>query len=288
MAPGYRVGMDSPITRPLLMAAAAAAALACLLIGAYYVGPVASADGIALHSLGSLTDYPVLRHPAELLAHSADLGPIVAGLAICTIALARQRPLRALAAVAVVAGAGAATLLFKAALAHPRYHPVLGLHQLSPTAFPSGHATAAMSLALAAVLVSSRRWRAAVATGAGIYALGVSVSLIILRWHFPSDVLGGLLVATGVCLLVVAGLRRLERRPLRRAVPALSPRSDGVRAIEAMAALSAAFALGALVLRPHQVGSFAIAHTSATLAVAAIAAVAFLLVSALTAELEAG
>jgi membrane-associated phospholipid phosphatase len=281
--------MDSPITRPLLMAAAAAAALACLLIGAYYVGPVASADGIALHSLGSLTDYPMLRHPAELLAHSADLGPIVAGLAIlCTIALARRRPLRALAAIAVVAGAGAAALLLKAALAHPRYHPVLGLHQLSPTAFPSGHATAAMSLALAAVLVASRRWRAAVATCAGVYALGVSVSLIILRWHFPSDVLGGLLVATGVSLLVVAGLRRLERQPLRRAMPVLSPQSDGIRAIEAMAGLSAALALGAVALRPHQVGSFAVAHTSATLAVAAIAAAAFLLVSALTAELEAG
>ncbi len=272
------------------MAAAAGAALLCVLIGAYFVGPVSSADATALRGLGSLTDHPLLLHTSQLFAHSADLAPIVAGLALlCGIAIAQRRPLRALAAVALVGGAGAVTLLFKAAAAHPRYHPVLGFHQLDDSAFPSGHSTAAMSLALAAVMVAGRRWRVPASIAAGVYTLGVSVSLIILRWHFPSDVLGGMLVATMVSLLVLAGLRRLERRPLdRTVVPRFSPRSGGIRAGEAMVALLAAAGLGAAVMRPHEVAGFAVAHTAATLAVAAIAATAVGLVSALAAELEAG
>jgi membrane-associated phospholipid phosphatase len=282
--------MDPRISRPLFMAAAAAAVLLSVLIGAYYVAPVSSADAGALHGLGSLTDHPLLRHVANLFAHSADPGPIVAGLAgLCAIALVRRRPLRALAAAVLVGGAGAATLLVKAAAAHPRYHPVLGFHQLDASAFPSGHTTAAMSLALAGVMVAGRRWRTPAAIAAGVYALGVSVSLIILRWHFPSDVLGGMLVATMVSLLVVAGLRLLEGRPLDRAVaPRLSPHSAGIRTGEATVGLLAAAAAGAVLLRPHEVAGFAAAHTSATLAVAAIAAVAVGLVSALAAELEAG
>jgi membrane-associated phospholipid phosphatase len=282
--------MDPRIARPLFMAAAAAAALLCLLIGAYYVGPVSSADAIALHGLGSLTDHPLLRHASDLFAHSADPLPIVAGVAaLCAIAVAQRRPMRALAAIALVGGAGVAALLFKTAAAHPRYHPVLGFHQLDATAFPSGHTTAAMSLALAGVMVAGRRWRTPAAIAAGVYVLGVAVSLIILRWHFPSDVLGGMLVATMVSLLVLAGLRLLERRPLDRAVaPRLSPRSVGIRTGEAMVGLLAAAAVGAVLIRPHEVAGFAAAHTSATLAVAAIAAVAVGLVSALAAELEAG
>ena len=89
-------------------------------------------------------------------------------------------------------------------------HPAFG-HGVGPVSFPSGHATAAMSMAVALVLVAPRghRW-AAVILGAA-YALAISVTVIILGWHYPSDVLAGTLVATGFGFLAIAGLRAAGR-----------------------------------------------------------------------------
>ncbi len=74
-------------------------------------------------------------------------------------------------------------------------------------AYPSGHATSAMSIALAAVLVAPPRLRVAVACGAAAYVIAVSTSLLVIGWHLPSDVLGGLLITSGFFFLVVAALR---------------------------------------------------------------------------------
>ena len=115
------------------------------------------------------------------------------------------------AAVVVVAGANLTTQVLKVALAHPRYQPILGAHQLGSIAFPSGHTTAATSIAVAFALVVPRRLQPAAAVlGAGlVFAVGCSV--IVLNWHYPSDVLGGILVAAGWGFAALAGLRIVER-----------------------------------------------------------------------------
>ena len=120
-------------------------------------------------------------------------------------ALGRRR--EALGAVALVAGANLTGLILQVALAHPRFHPILGANQVGAEAYPSGHATSAMSIALAAVLVAPARLRVAVASGAAAYVIAVSTSLMMLGWHFPSDVLGGLLVSSGFFFLAVAAIR---------------------------------------------------------------------------------
>ena len=66
------------------------------------------------------------------------------------------------------------------------------------------------------VLIVPRRHRwAAVILGAA-YAIAISVTVIILGWHYPSDVLAGTLVATGFGFLALAALRAggyLKPRP---------------------------------------------------------------------------
>ncbi|HSD23090.1 MAG TPA: phosphatase PAP2 family protein [Solirubrobacterales bacterium] len=110
----------------------------------------------------------------------------------------------AFAAVAVVAAANLTGLLLKVVLAHPRFYPVLGTDQVGIDAFPSGHATGAMSIALAATLVAPARIRPAVALGAAAYVFAVSILLLVLSWHLPSDVPGGLLVASSFFCAVAA------------------------------------------------------------------------------------
>lgn len=146
-----------------------------------------------------------------------DPGALLPLLALaCGIALARRRPRAALAALAVVAGANLTTQVFKALLAHPRFEAILGAEQIGANSFPSGHTTAVASIAIAFAFVAPREWRPAVAlVGAGLVA-AVGCSLVALDWHYPSDVLGGILVAAGWGFAVLAGLRGTEAKPRRR------------------------------------------------------------------------
>jgi membrane-associated phospholipid phosphatase len=105
-----------------------------------------------------------------------------------------------------VVGANVTTQALKAVLSHPRYQPILGYHQVGPTAFPSGHATAALAMACAFALVVPRPWRPTAITLGALATLAVGCSRVIQHYHYPSDILGGWLVAAGWCFAVVATL----------------------------------------------------------------------------------
>jgi hypothetical protein len=136
-----------------------------------------------------------------------------------------------------------------------------------------------MSVALAAVLVSPGRWRAAVATGAGAYVIGVCTSILVLGWHFPSDVLGGLLVASGFFFCAVAALHAVSA-PSRAAAARERIRLASPRLADL--ALVALVGIGVVVLlRASDLLAFARLHTSATaMALAIVAASAGLLATA--------
>jgi membrane-associated phospholipid phosphatase len=140
-----------------------------------------------------------------------DLGALLPLLAIaCGIALARQRPRAALAAIFVVAGANLTTQLFKALLAHPRVQALVGVEQIGANSFPSGHTTAVASIAIAFAFAVPRDWRPAVAlVGTGL-VIAVGCSVMALGWHYPSDVLGGILVAAGWGFAALAGLQAMR------------------------------------------------------------------------------
>jgi membrane-associated phospholipid phosphatase len=122
-----------------------------------------------------------------------------------------------LAALIVVAGANLTTQLLKTTLEHARHRAFEhGIELPWPNSFPSGHTTAAASIAVALLLVVPAAHRLTAALlGVGLIA-AVGLSVVILGWHYPSDVLGGLLV---VGAWGFAGLAWLRLRAGRDRAP---------------------------------------------------------------------
>lgn len=151
------------------------------------------------------------------LVHLLEPGLFILwGVALVALALARERPRTAAAVAVVMALAPFTAETLKPLLAHP--HVSVGSVFIGPASWPSGHSTAALTLALCAVLVAPRSLRPFAMVLALLFAAAVGLSLLILAWHMPSDVLGGYLVATFWVALAVAALREAERRwPRRRA-----------------------------------------------------------------------
>jgi membrane-associated phospholipid phosphatase len=207
-----------------------AACLACvggfvlLAALAYWFGPVQRFDAAALARLiepgartGSVT---------EGVARLGDLAALVLMLTlVCAVALARRRPRRAVASVALVAGANLTTQLFKALLAHPRFQSIVGAEQLASNSFPSGHVTAMASIAIAAVFVVPRDLRLVTAALGACLVAAVGCAVMALAWHYPSDVLGGILVAAAWGFAALAALRLGEGGASRRAAPQLGRRA---------------------------------------------------------------
>ncbi len=78
----------------------------------------------------------------------------------------------------------------------PRYVDWLGYgDQIDDASWPSGHGTAAMTLALCAVIVAPPAWRAVDRAGRLRVRVGLAYATLALTWHYPSDVFGGFLVA---------------------------------------------------------------------------------------------
>ena len=200
------------------------AALACLL-GLVVAGVLALAvpaaherDAAMLHGFLGL-DRPSVHRAIWFVAHLCDTLPYAcAGLLCIVFALARRRGWRALAVAFLLAVTGVTTQLLKHALAQPRLEHWLP-EPVATNSWPSGHSTAAMTLALCAILVAPSALRASAAMLGGAFAVGVGYAVLVLGWHYPSDVLGGFLVAGLWTSLAVAVLHRVEApEPARRPV----------------------------------------------------------------------
>ena len=160
--------------------------------------------------------------------------------------------------VLVLLGANVTTQVLKPLLANPR--GTFGDYGVAAEAFPSGHATAAMSLALVAVVVAPRRLRPLVAfIGAG-FALSVGFAIVSLDWHFPSDVAGGYLVAAAWCF---AGARGRPCARTRRAPRAGARRSRSPGGSPAATLLVPLAVVGWLALeRLPRITGYAEGHTT--------------------------
>jgi membrane-associated phospholipid phosphatase len=222
-------------TIPLLVALACGLVLALTGLLALASPGAHERDAAMLHGFVAL-DRPGVHGLMVLLARLADPVPYaLGGLALVVAALAQRRRARAGAVAALLVLTGATTQVLKHVLAQPRFEAWLGADQIGDAAWPSGHATAAMTLALCAVLVAPPALRALAALAGGALAAGVGYSVIVLAWHFPSDVVGGFLVAGAWAALAVAALRVVEARPAAecQARPAPSLARVGVTAAAA-------------------------------------------------------
>jgi membrane-associated phospholipid phosphatase len=201
------VVLNERVKLPLAGFLACLVALALLAGLAYQADSVGRFDGEAVSGLSAPRE-SVAANAASVARHLADPLPILVLLgAVCGLALRLGSRCDALAAVALAAGASLTTLVLKAVLAHPRYQPILGYRQIGSTSFPSGHATASLSIAFVLVLVAPRSWRLPAALVGAAFAIAVGLAVVILNRHFPSDVLGGWLVTAAWFFAVLAVLR---------------------------------------------------------------------------------
>jgi membrane-associated phospholipid phosphatase len=238
---------------PLLAALAALLALGITGVLALYVPGVRLRDAATLDGFVAL-DRPRTEPVASGIAHLADPLPFaLIGLALVTLALARGRRAVALAIPVVLVGSGATTQLLKLLIAEPRFADSLGTNQISPASWPSGHATAAMALALCAILAAPPRLRPMAALAGGAFSIAVSYAVLVLAWHFPSDVMGGFLVSAIWALLAVAALEAIGARRSVASPPL-------ARIIVAGLAGGAAWAGAAALVRPDAAAGFALAH----------------------------
>jgi membrane-associated phospholipid phosphatase len=153
--------------------------------------------------------------PGALASDLLSVLTPVSFVAVCALlvagAFAAGRRRAGLAAAVTLVGANATTQMLKPLLAVQRPYPAG--NYLSPEAWPSGHTTAIVSLLLALVIVFPPRLRPPVAAIGGAVAALALGSILLLGFHYPSDVLGGILVSGGWCAaaLAVSGSGRAPR-----------------------------------------------------------------------------
>jgi membrane-associated phospholipid phosphatase len=256
-------------------------------LSVFHVAFIENADQAIFQGFNGLGGRDIVYRIATAVARLCDPQPYVYLAAIpLVIALARRRFRLAIAIGAILLGANATTELLKPLLAQPRASSLFGgIPPVGPSSWPSGHATAAMSWALCTILAAPPRLRPVVAAlGAGL-AVAVCYSFLVLGWHYPSDVLGGYLVATTWTLLGVAAVRATELPRVRRGTAEERTReADGRVSLRAALAppvlgLGVAVLLAGLlaVSRPHAVDAYARAHATFMIGAAAIAILALTL-----------
>ena len=204
--------MPRDVRTPILGSILSALMLAPVALLAYSVGPTARLDRSILVRL----DRPEGSNGhelASLVAHLSDPLPFLVILAaIVLVGLVARRGRETAAAVVLVAGANLTTQVLKHLLQHSRFDIQYGLHQPLSEAFPSGHATAAASLAVALLLVVPPGLRPLAAAGGAAFLAAVGIAVVVIQSHYPSDVLGGLLVVASWTFAVIAALRLLRPR----------------------------------------------------------------------------
>jgi membrane-associated phospholipid phosphatase len=275
-----------------LIAAAAGVGLLVLTWAlAFHVAAFRDADQSIFRGFYHLSYHGGLARVAGFVARLCNPNPYVYLAAVpMLVALVRRRLRLAVAVGTILLGANVTTQLLKPLLAEPRAASLLGgVSPVAPASWPSGHATAAMSLALGTVLAVPARVRPAVAALGAAFAVAVSYSFLTLGWHYPSDVFGGFLVAATWTLLAIAALRSRDAVG-QAARPAVEDRRLSIGAV--LTPPIGAVALVALltgllaVARPHEVVAYARGHGAFMVGAAAIGAVALALATALVLALR--
>jgi membrane-associated phospholipid phosphatase len=208
--------------RPLLIAAVSAALAGAVYLVIAHVALAQRIDARVLEDAMAHQTYERATLASQVIAFfdPASFALLLAFLVGGAVLAGRTRA--GIAVGAAVLGAEITAQLLKPLLAVQRPYPAD--HYMPAAAWPSGHTTAAVSLLLGLLIVLPPRLRPPVAViGGGFAALALG-SLVFLGSHYPSDVLGGILVSAAWCAvaLAVSGSDRAPRgaqarRRLRRA-----------------------------------------------------------------------
>jgi membrane-associated phospholipid phosphatase len=270
----------------LVGAAGGVLGLALVWYVSHYTGAGKHVDASILRGFADLTR-PRLDKLTNFIASLCDPDPYVVLAALpVLVALVRRRPRVAVMLAVVILCANETTELLKPLLVAPREVGAFGV--MYNSSWPSGHATAAMSLALCAIVAAPARLRPAVAAAMAAFAIAVSYSFLELEWHYPSDVLGGFLVAGTWTLLGVAGLSMFEARRGRVSAEAAPARRPSFSLAEALAPPGVVMAVAAVLVglvalaHPHGVLSYVRDHEAFVIGAGVIGALGMMLASGLT------
>ena len=67
--------------------------------------------------------------------------------------------------------------------------------------YPSGTVAAVAAVAAVAVIAVDRRWRPFVALGGALLLVTICLTVVALRWHYPTDAIGGAALSVGVVMM---------------------------------------------------------------------------------------
>jgi len=92
--------------------------------------------------------------------------------------------------------------------------PLVGRHFEGSTAlsYPSGTVTAVAALAAATFLVVPGFVMPVAGLAGGVVVVAVCAAVVVLRWHYPSDALGGVCVGAGAVFAVDGFLMSISGR----------------------------------------------------------------------------
>jgi membrane-associated phospholipid phosphatase len=275
--------MDRRRDLPLITAAACALGLVVVGLLALVSHAGHERDSAILYGF-SLLWRDSTDEPLRFIARIPDPIPYAILGCVCVgVGLVRRRYWRAGAVAVLLVATGATTHIAKHALSTPRVSQWLGpWGQVGNATFPSGHATAAMTLALCAVLVSPPAQRAVVALFGGAFAIAVGYATIALTWHYPSDVVAGYLVAGLWVSLAIAVLQRVEHaEPEPTRPPPWEP-------LVLLGGVLAVFAAAVVAMEAHAVTYYAHQRPTAVVGALLIAALAMTVVGLISASTGRG
>lgn len=211
IAGAFEAARRSPVKGLLICAGG----FAVVLVFAYWVGPTERLDRNLLDALSTRPD-TFANEVAYVGFQVVNFRPawVLAGALAVLIALAQWRIRDAVFAAVLIAGTGGLVLLLKALLANPRYQPVPVGSDAYPwqDAFPSGHAAGSLAWSLAFLSVVPRRWLRPAAVAGVLFTLYISFGVLLLNYHYPSDVLAGWLLAAGWWFALLALWQGQEAR----------------------------------------------------------------------------
>ncbi len=146
-------------------------------------------------------------HLAAQVVHLGSMSALVIGVAVLfLVALFRDR----IRAAAVLIAPVSAVLVVEHVA-----KPLVGRHLGDSRAFsyPSGTVTVVAALAACALLVAPALLKAPVALMGAVILAAVCAAVVILRWHYVTDALGGACVGVGA-VFVIDALAHLAARSL--------------------------------------------------------------------------
>jgi membrane-associated phospholipid phosphatase len=203
----------------LLAAGGFAAVAAAVWFAAFQTATGERADARVLaHALAPIDSHRYAL--ADVAVHLADPVPfalLAAGLVWLAHARGGRWPACAVAA-ALLAATTTAEMLKQLTAEQRDFSPVPYAH-IAAASWPSGHTTAAATLALCLVAVAPAPRRPLAAAAGAAFTLVIAAGVLVRGSHFPSDVLGALCVATASTLISFAALSASRARRTASASP---------------------------------------------------------------------